>query len=267
MKTSRKIYFCNNCGKQGHTFNQCKKPIISNGVISFKRNKDTIKYLMICRKDSLGYVEFLRGKYPLYDIDYIKCLIDQMTNDEKRRILTLTFEELWNELWGDFVGLNYRGESKTSKEKFIQIKKGIKVDNLNEVSLESLVKESLTNWVTPEWGFPKGRRNSQETDLYCSLREWEEETGYDRKDLDLVRNLIPFDEIYMSSNFKTYKHRYYLGSMKWDIPESDEFQRSEVSCIKWVTLTEALENIRDYHLEKKDMIINIDKVLHKYRLI
>ena len=68
MKTYK---YCNNCGKQGHTFYSCKKPIISLGVIAFTITRSgEIKYLMICRKDSLGYVEFVRGKYPLYDKEY-----------------------------------------------------------------------------------------------------------------------------------------------------------------------------------------------------
>ena len=35
--------------------------------------------LLICRKDSLGYIDFLRGKYPLYDQKYIQALVDEMT--------------------------------------------------------------------------------------------------------------------------------------------------------------------------------------------
>ena len=42
----------------------------------------------------------------------------------------------------------------------------------------TLVKESQTNWLTPEWGFPKGRRNYQETDITCAYREFNEETGF-----------------------------------------------------------------------------------------
>ena len=40
--------------------------------------------------------------------------------------------------------------------------------------------KASTTWDTPEWGFPKGRRNYQENDLTCGLREFEEETGYDK---------------------------------------------------------------------------------------
>ena len=53
--------------------------------------------------------------------------------------------------------------------------------------LESLIAESNTNWKTPEWGFPKGRRNYQETDIKCAFREFYEETGYDKDSLKIGR--------------------------------------------------------------------------------
>jgi hypothetical protein len=55
--------YCNNCGKQGHLYHQCKMPITSIGLITFRIYNDEIQYLMICRKDTLGYIDFLRGKY------------------------------------------------------------------------------------------------------------------------------------------------------------------------------------------------------------
>ena len=52
-----------------------------------------------------------------------------------------------------------------------------------------------------------------------------------------------------------------------NIIPAHSFQKSEVSQIKWVNLEESLTLIRPYHLEKKDMIITINKTLEKYRLI
>ena len=44
--------YCNNCGKPGHIYNQCKIPITSYGVIAFRYNPDhELELLMICRKD------------------------------------------------------------------------------------------------------------------------------------------------------------------------------------------------------------------------
>ena len=45
------------------------------------------------------------------------------------------------------------------------------------------------------------------------------------------------------------------------------FQKSEVSKMSWLTLEECIQVIRAYNLEKITMIIKIDKLLKKYRLI
>ena len=109
--------FCNNCGKHGHLFHQCKNPITSIGIIVFN-NSDELKYLMIRRKDSLGYVDFMRGKYPLFNKRYLLNIINEMTENEKKNLLTYDFNTLWKELWGEHIGSQYRAEEKTSKEKF-----------------------------------------------------------------------------------------------------------------------------------------------------
>ncbi len=31
--------FCNNCGRTGHLYHHCKKPIISLGIILFEKNE------------------------------------------------------------------------------------------------------------------------------------------------------------------------------------------------------------------------------------
>ena len=264
----QRVYqFCNNCGKQGHLFGQCKKPTISIGIIIFRKGESGVDYLMICRKDSIGYIEFLRGKYPLYNKEYIQVLIDQMTLGEKQRLLEGDFDTLWEKLWGDFSSLQYRNEEKHSRDKFIQIKRGIQSYDEGDYSLESLVKGSITTWATPEWGFPKGRRNYQESDLACALREFEEETGYSKSNVDVIKNIVPFEEIFMGSNFKAYKHKYYVGQMAMGVESTTGFQRCEVSSMKWLSHDECLARIRSYHLEKKEVISNVHHVLKNYRLI
>ena len=268
--SSRTTYqFCNNCGKQGHLYNQCKNPIISSGIVAFRKSTDTktLEYLMICRKDSLGYIDFLRGKYPLYNKDYILTLINEMTIKEKRNLLITEFSELWRSLWGDFVGLQYRGEERSAKDKFLQIKRGIKICDTEGYNLESLVAESDTSWGTPEWGFPKGRRNYQENDLTCGLREFEEETGYDKQSVSIIKNLLPFEETFVGSNLKSYKHIYFLGCIESNTDILETYQKSEVSEMKWFSLDECKQYIRDYNIEKIDMICKINSLLEKYKLI
>ena len=66
--------FCNNCGKFTHNFNKCKEPITSMGIIAFRHNltNQKVEFLMIQRKDSLGFVDLVRGKYNIKNKQYIK---------------------------------------------------------------------------------------------------------------------------------------------------------------------------------------------------
>ena len=44
------------------------------------------------------------------------------------------------------------------------------------------------------------------------------------------------------------------------------FQITEVSKLEWKTIHNCLESIRPYSLEKRNLILNINKVLEEYRL-
>jgi hypothetical protein len=259
--------FCNNCGKIGHLLNDCKNPITSIGIIAFRYNNSHshFEYLLIQRNDSFGFVEFIRGKYPLYNLQYLQTLINEMTFEEKNKILTMKFEDMWKLLWGDFSNGQYRNEETTSKEKFEYLKKGIKIKDI-EYNIESLIASSNTKWTEPEWGFPKGRRNYQEKDIDCGIREFTEETGYSSNDFKLIENIIPYEEIFIGSNIKSYKHKYYLACMTNNTLDIQDYQKSEVKNIKWMSFDECLNYIRPYNLEKINIIEKINKVLQEYRL-
>jgi ADP-ribose pyrophosphatase YjhB (NUDIX family) len=220
---------------------------------------------MIRRKDSLGFVDFMRGKYPLHNKNYLMNIINEMTNEEKVRLTTMTFDELWSHLWGDNIGIQYRGEEKVSRDKFRTLKEGIRTNN-NYYTLDSLIAQSTTSWETPEWGYPKGRRNYHEKDLNCALREFEEETGYLRNNLNVIQNIIPIEEIFTGSNYKSYKHRYYIAYLDNLNNSETEFQKSEVSKVEWKPHTDVCEMIRPYNIEKIDVINRVNKVLSNFRL-
>ena len=264
-KTLKNNNFCNNCGRVGHLFHQCKNPITSIGIICFRKNNDKLEYLLIKRKDSLGYVDFMRGKYPIFNKDYIINLLSEMTYDECIKIKNKEFDELWNELWGEYVGTQYRNEEKISKEKFNLLKTGITINNIN-YNLLNLIQEITNNYKEPEWGFPKGRRNYQEKDYNCAMREFEEETGYNKNDIYLLQNIIPLEEIFTGSNYKSYKHKYFLGYMQDIKNPINEFQTFEISKIQWTNIDDAVSYIRDYNIEKQKIIYEINNLFKHYKL-
>jgi ADP-ribose pyrophosphatase YjhB (NUDIX family) len=287
--------YCNNCGKCGHLFSSCVVPITSLGIIACRKkpissseavseldaniidgtvstadankmsSNNEFEYLMIQRIDSFGYIEFMRGKYSVHNYGYLRNIIDEMTVQEKQNILTKPFDELWVSLWGEYSGLQYRGEQQLSKNKYLQLKNGIKWDGMN-YNLEELIASSTTQWETAEWGFPKGRRNHQEKDLDCAFREFTEETGYNKECLKQIFNILPYEEIFIGSNVKCYKNKYFLCYMNAnsELSQSRGYQTSEVKNMRWLSYDECMNIIRPYNIEKKNMLTSINNTLHKF---
>jgi len=118
-----------NCGKYGHNFKTCKEPIISCGIICFNISlpnykidkflfnkflniedfnyqnihyidkinfhNNKIKFLLIQRKHSFSYIEFLRGLYKETDEPKIKSLFNLMSKSEVQLIKDNDFQTLW----------------------------------------------------------------------------------------------------------------------------------------------------------------------------
>ena len=87
--------------------------------------------------------------------------------------------------------------------------------------------------------------------------------------------------MYVGSNHKIYKHKYFLGTIKKaDSIEKNNsiifdsysdydltlYQQSEVSKLEWKTIEQCLESIRPYNLEKKTIITNVNKILQEFIL-
>ena len=324
---------CNNCGKFGHLYKLCKVPITSFGVIVFRIHQGQREYLMIRRRDTLGFIDFMRGKYNVRDTFYILNMIKQMTQLEKENILKMTFEELWHFLWrskndkyetknlGETLGENLRWKndkcetddikpSKICNDALLRSKERPSLTDINAPNLQryidafpfhndfnddndndnekgnkeehysktkfnylknngilnALVETSRTfsQWNEPEWGFPKGRRNYQEKDYECALREMGEETGYPICYMKNVKNILPYEEIFMGSNYKSYKHKYYLMSMDYENTTNTKcFDHSEVSAMEWKTYEQCIQIIRPYNQEKKRILAEIENTLNR----
>lgn len=295
MEYTPKPKYCNNCLKHGHSFYQCKTPISSFGLIVFRRRPiaessatapecditgarnpsdgsrihlrgsilvgERIEYLLIRRRDTLGFIDFMRGKYSVFDKSYILNMIVQMTDTEKARLVKWSFNDIWRELWGDSSSgggnsghsSQYRAEEQSSRDKFQLLRSGILL-NTEFYTLEMLVESTRkygTQWEYAEWGFPKGRRNYQEKDYDCAVREFCEETGYSALGLVPIQNIAPYEEIFTGSNYKSYKHKYYLSYMPYEESLREcAVQSSEVSCAEWKSYEECVASIRHYNVEK-----------------
>ncbi len=269
---------CTNCGIEGHVYKMCTSPVTSYGVIAvrnlstyinspiFCSKTDTItgtdtslplEFLLICRKDSLSYVEFVRGKYNITDEAYLGSLFKSMTLAEHVKLLTLSFDELWKSVWGE-TSKNHKTDYEQSEKKF----------NLLVPILASLLKKYSTKWTEPEWGFPKGRRNPYETDNACAIREFQEETGIYKDHIDIIQNIDPIEENFMGSNKIHYCHKYYIAncdiSGTVDIQADNPHMVREIGDIQWLTLDQALAKIRPDNVEKREILLTVARLLKNF---
>lgn len=291
MNNKYKKNICINCGNKGHDYKNCDEPVISSGIIAIKIDgkfdtdtlsdgkeidtlpiqandmkdlekfcniKDKIQFLMVRRKDTLGYSEFIRGRYVPDNCEAIIFLFEQMTQDEINKIAKCTFDELWVDFWGIKNTSNtyfYEREYQSSKEKFNLLKKTNKKYNI--LGLDFYTTNVKPDWEVPEWGFPKGRRDKVESDLECAKREFKEEAGFDINDIVLI-NKPPLVEDLIGTNGVRYRHNYYLALVtsgkKLEISES---QKNEIGDIGYFTYEEAISKIRPYHTEKKIIVTKL----------
>ena len=254
---------CINCGFTGHTSKNCNFPITSFGVIAYKIIRGKVYYLMVQRKDSLCYTEFIRGKYDIKNIKYIAKLVDNMTEPEKVRLSTWTFDKLWNNLWINNMN-NMRKEYNTSAQKFKMLKNGfllksncvvLKIDINHYTRSESRLAET-------EWEFPKGRRKINERDINCALREFEEESGISRNAIVVDDGQKQYEEIFVGNNRLRYRNIYYMASYTLDNIYDDFFkttnmdQVKEIKDVKWLDFENVCKKINQ-KVEKLELFKRI----------
>lgn len=260
-KNNNRTQTCRNCGVNGNLYKDCIHPIMSFGIICYKVIDNKIKFLMIQRKDSLSFMEFIRGKYSTNNIVYIKNLIHSMTKDEKHLLSNSTFDEIWNYAWyqNNASTIKHTGEYIESKTKFEYL--------INRNILQKIVQNSFfASEHEQEWGFPKGRRKLKENDIDCAVREFCEETRLHAEDIEVLDNIVPFEEIFFGTNEVLYKHTYYVSKIKNNnidvyIDKNCIEQIREVRALKWFDYDETLKHIKKHNKERHSIVNKIFDIL------
>lgn len=250
--------FCNNCGGKGHVFRTCKDPVLSCGILlidkpSLPTSPHHSRVLMIRRKDSMSFAEFMRGKYDVNDLDYIGKLFKNMTLKEQSLLVCEPFETLWKQTWGDDKNSS---EFPMAREKFQSL------DKLN------LMVTNLSPYTEPEWGFPKGRRMRGETDLACAIREFGEETNIPRDAYVVLKNMV-VEETFMGLNGVRYRHVYFVALLKHPeminlLQKMTPMQRREISGIGWKTFEEIYQLVRPHHTQRHEMVNQLKSILETF---
>ena len=229
-------------------------------MMLFHTLENRIKFLLIRRKHTLGYIEFVRGRYRIENVEGIIFLFQQMTPEEIKKIGESTFDDLWRDLWNDYGFSPFKqNEYKHSKDNFERLKYS-NDDEDRYLGLKFYIEQVKPTWTYAEWGFPKGRRNPHETNLECAKREYREETGLSDDDYVLL-NIEPIVENIVGTNGRSYKHVYYIGiDLTNKIPSLyEEYipQASEVGDIGWKVYYDSIKLFRAHHENRKRLLTDV----------
>ena len=250
---------------------QTNGPVTSYGIIIYKI-KDKIPYiLMINRKDSLCYIDFLRGKYNPYNINYVQILIDKCSIEEKERILTIDFDTLWKQLWliDEIDKTHFIRDYEKGSSKFNILKTGYTCSKTDKfINFHYFMNQSKTKYQSSEWEFPKGRKEKNESNKECAIREFQEETNITPSEYNLIVNIMPLSENYLGENKVKYRHIYYVAQLidenkKVQLDKSNKDQCLEISGVKWLSYQDSLQHIRNYHKTRELVIHRIFSFLQK----
>lgn len=268
---------CKNCGKSNHKMSVCRDPITSFGLVcirfkqksmrdvfihvinSFKSkinifSKDTsqlenssllddVELLFIQRRHSYSFIELLTGNFKTDDFKYIDTLAKELTKEEEEIMTSKSYNDAWLFLGNSKDKNNYE----LKKKRFESIQK-------------YLIKRSESNHnYELEWGFPKGRRIINESDINCAVREFCEETSYKNNQIIVLTNIYPLREIFKGNDNILYKNVYYVAVVLDSsyIPQITDHNK-EVSNIKWSGIRDSFHYLRNYHYEKKKIISSIN---------
>lgn len=209
------------------------KPSMSYGLIPYNRSGKNIHYLLIQRRDTMEYIEFIRGKYKH---SLLPTYFSLMTREERSRIMNHNFDALWADLWINKTSRSYREQYIKAKERYV-------ADVHTHIENNDKCQEHAP------WGFPKGRKMYGENIVDTALREYEEETCLENKSLRLMKNKI-ISETFRGSDEKMYCFNFFLAEspeqnlpQRVDTPECirQSTISEEVADAKWVTYEEGMK--------------------------
>jgi len=215
--------------------------------VALCRMREQCEILMVKKRFTYHYFEFVYGKYRKRDDKNIIRLLDNMTYREKLAIANLDFSEMWSNIWlsspenysparlhsrppGGFTSDPKYHRKKAKFDAVFRRDGGKRIRRLIDASTNS----------EANWEIPKGHRATGELDMDTAIREFGEETELS-EGVNMLWCAKPIVTSHRSRG-TIYKTVYFLaeytGKNTPDVRFRSPLQYTEVECIKWVSLPE-----------------------------
>lgn len=208
----------------------------SNGIVCIRERKQRLEVLMVCKRYTYAFGDFVQGKYPQGDFrkntyvrDELIKMFNNMTVDEKMDILSLDFDRIWYRVWLKDYKMSHYIRAKSRFEMYFLLDNG---DKLRKIISKSTHAEKL-------WEIPKGRKKYRgETDIGCAVREFAEETNISKKHYRFIP-CAPRKLCWTDYNI-TYINTYFIAVMTSNVNIMVNFntqdQIDEISDIRWMDI-------------------------------
>ena len=210
-------------------------------------SEDCNKVLLVQKRFTSAFSRFIRNKYEEHEL---KEIFNEMTLHEKLMLRSMNFDAIWYHLNLNDTKNDYYYLCLVKFNNFIS-DGGKKLFNLIDNS---------SNHNDLKWEPPKGRKESNESNCECAIRELKEETGIDKNSYKFsvylknnkyitsnISSKVKYIKIYYTA--RAYEHQ----TPTFDIKNIQ--QVIEIMDARWIDLN----SLNNYNIEEslKNYIINI----------
>jgi 8-oxo-dGTP pyrophosphatase MutT (NUDIX family) len=199
------------------------------GVACCRRGPKGTEILLIRKRFTYAFSEFVHGRYSSSSNDEILELLNMTTVEEKVDLMSMCFSQIWYRIW---LNSRHRANYVESKLKFEStfLRDG-------GVRLRRLL--AAARHATCIWEIPKGRKNGRgESSVQCAAREFYEETAVGKNSYRLLPGAVRLQQ-YMDSGTQ-YINKYFIAVAKHRFEPRISFARKEqvdeLGDIRWMTL-------------------------------
>ena len=219
------------------------------GTILCSSLDGVILYALVKRATTYGLGAVLRGGWE--DSNFA-----EISNNEKLKIHRIC------KLQGDYKQSFYELYRSLGKDKSQSEETYMKIFNKyfeNFIENRELIKNKLLtiDVIYPYgiWGFPKGKRDRNETEIECAVRELFEETQIHTSDILFTNIQVPVE------NYYGWKYQYYVCVADTNIIENKIMCKGEISDVVWCSYEEAMHLIPQVMEEKRSILTNVHNTL------
>ena len=206
------------------------------GIILCTKINHVLHFALVKRRSSYGLVHILRGN--LDPKAFAELSIHEKTQLMHICRMDFGWQDIFEEMCLSIAEPLHTDRFYRYLDTFIQ----------NRKTIMGMLQKTPTLFPYGVWGFPKGKRERNETGLECALRELSEETDISPQDIEVCNVKLPVE------NYNGWLYQYYVCIMRDGCVEDRIKDEGEISDLVWCSFEEALRLIPEVMEQKKGQL-------------